>query len=317
MGPSGGHGYSANSELGANRFCISVTFDDNVDDFPANNDIRRLGILQDPLFADVTVNFSDKEGSFLADEIVYHVNPVRSFVTNANINTTSAVITANVASFDTDFFAGDFIYLADSATSRQLGTVASVANSTYMTLTALGAFACNDTKIYFANAVSPSTVVTDGVDLVEVTNLGSAYFSGDILIGKTSGAYGTVDNMTVAGQPTSLSTFNQMWKYEVTTSDTFTPDEYVFQDDITLNHGRLWGLVGNSNPKTMYLSEQRGIVDVGGKLFGNTSGSSADVTDKFEPDLVFNSGRLLYLENLEAVDKIVGQKMTFKLIFAH
>lgn len=88
ISPSSGHGYDAISELGARYAAVTVNIDNAENEsyrFPIYGKYRRVGIIKNPLFDDVTVNLGsfDKatltltgvtNGPFQAGEIVYQAN---------------------------------------------------------------------------------------------------------------------------------------------------------------------------------------------------------------------------------------------------
>jgi hypothetical protein len=151
---------------------------------------------------------------------------------------------------------------------------------------------------------------------VAVSGVTRPYDSGANVVGYDSGASGTVDNMTVANTTSILNTFNQMWKYHVTTTDTFEPDEVVFQANSAANsHGSLFGIIEEDTANVMYLTNQFGYINTGDTVTGEESGDTAYVAFSYEPDLVYES--IIYLENIEKVTRTTGQKETFKIIFSY
>jgi hypothetical protein len=76
ISPKGGHGSNAAAELGAHYVGISTTFDSSVSGGKVvdENDFRVLGILKDPLFANVVLNISSTTGTFVDGEVVFQ-NP--------------------------------------------------------------------------------------------------------------------------------------------------------------------------------------------------------------------------------------------------
>lgn len=146
--PYGGHGHDVAAELGASRICFSVKFANTDVDIPLSNEYRTLGILKDPMFANVTIVYSDASGSFVPNETIYKVDGVR-VSDNSTINMTSTIITAN-ADFVNQFDTGEYIYL-QSAEGYQLVTVNSITNSTYMTITTNSYYSCTAASIYKTN----------------------------------------------------------------------------------------------------------------------------------------------------------------------
>ena len=316
IGPYGGHGYDANNELGASKVCFSVTFA-NTDGFPEVNDFRQVGVMVDPTFSNVVVNFSSQDSTtFVSGETVYQIDPVRLFASGATLNTTSNVVNSSSSYFD-QLETNTILYIVGGSL-RQLATVTGITNSTYMTLDTTGNFACNDCEIYLANVSVNATVINELYNGVAVSGLTRPFDSGSRLVGYESGASGIVDNSEVANTASTLSTFNQMWKYYVNTNDSFTEDEVVYQPTSAANsQGRLFGIVEDGGDKIMYLSNQFGYINTGENVIGANSDDTAYIISSYEPDLVYNSGRIIYLENIEKVARAADQKETFKIIFSY
>jgi hypothetical protein len=317
IGPYGGHGYDSAVELGASRACFSVTFNAAADSLPAVNDFRQIGVISNPAFSNVIINFSSKDATtFITGERAYQIHPVRLFAANVTINTSANVITSSVDAFD-NLEANTILYVV-GGTSKQLATITGITNATHLTIDTAGNFACNDCEIYLANVSVNATVTFDLYNAVSVSGLTKPFTSGEEVVGYDSGAYGVVSSMELANTATDLSTFNQMWKYYVTTTDTFEADEVVFQANSFANsHGNLFGVVESGASKIMYLTNQFGYINTGDNVVGASSGDSAYVASSYEPDLTYTSGRIIYLENIEKVTRTTGQKETFKIIFSY
>lgn len=317
IGPFGGHGYDANNELGASHVCFSMTFSESVDTLPAVNDFRQVGIISNPRFSNVVVNFSEKDNTlFINGETAYQIDPIRLYASGVEINTTSNTVIAAEAAFD-EIAEGTIVYIVGSS-ARQLGTVTSVSNSTYLQLDTSGNFACNDCEIYLANVSSPTTVVNDLALGVAVSNSAAPYNTYSRLVGYDSGASGVIANMEINNKETTLSTYTQMWRYNISTSGSFDEDEIVYQPNSAANsHGNLFGIVEDGANTVMYLTNQTGYINTGDNVIGLTSEDSAYVSTSQEPDLIYNSGRIIYLENIEKVARDSDQKETFKIIFSY
>ena len=80
LSPPGGHGSDAINELYASRAGISVTYANNESNtIPTTNDYRSVGIIKDPLFANVELTLTTSTASsFLDGETVIHYVPQSS-----------------------------------------------------------------------------------------------------------------------------------------------------------------------------------------------------------------------------------------------
>jgi hypothetical protein len=124
--------------------------------------------------------------------------------------------------------------------------------------------------------------------------------------------------MEINNKETTLSTYTQMWRYNISTSGSFDEDEIVYQPNSAANsHGNLFGIVEDGANTVMYLTNQTGYINTGDNVIGLTSEDSAYVSTSQEPDLIYNSGRIIYLENIEKVARDSDQKETFKIIFSY
>ena len=320
MSPYGGHGYDANNELGASKVCFSVTFNETVDGIglPSINDFRQVGVLANPKFRYVEVNLDSKSAQpFQSGERIYQVDPVRLYANSVSLSDSSNVVTATDASF-TDLEANTILYIVGGS-NRQLATISGITNTTYMNIDTNGNFACNDCEIYLANVSSMATVYSD-LDAagVAVSNISAPYDSGSVVVGYDSGAHGIVNNMVMANKNTILDTFNQMWKYYIVVNGNFEEDETIYQLVSAANsHASLMGIKEDGSNTIMYVTNQNGYINTGENIYGLSSEDTAYVAYSYEPDLAYNSGRIIYLENIEKVPRAGGQKETFKIIFSY
>jgi hypothetical protein len=174
FGPQAGHGSDPASELGATRVCISTKFSNNDVEIPLTNDYRTIGVLRDPLFSNVMINFANGTGTFVPSERVFKVSKSVRIATDIVINTTSSIITGN-ADFVNQLNVGDYVYFTDGA-EYQLATVNSITNSSYLTITTNGFFGCTSTKMYKTNIGSQISQV----------QLSSTQLTGNLVTNTTS-----------------------------------------------------------------------------------------------------------------------------------
>lgn len=108
-----------------------------------------------------------------------------------------------------------------------------------------------------------------------------------------------------------------MYKYDCTLdSGTFTENEVVFQTSLATSNASLHSAIVDGGNVTLYTSNQIGTFAVSGSIVGNTSGATATVVTKFEPELVFGSGEILYIEDIEnPVTRQTDQSEAINTIF--
>jgi len=176
--PPGGHGYDAARELGATRLCVSTKFSNTDIGIPLKNDYRTIGILRDPVFANVTFNITGAVGSFVAGESIYKVNGVK-VSSNVSISATDSVAISNTGNSDflNQFSVGEYVYLKTES-GYQLSVVNSIVNSTYMT------FASNN--YYTSNQNADIYKTNIGANLTSVDLTYSTILTGNVSVNTTS-----------------------------------------------------------------------------------------------------------------------------------
>lgn len=90
LGPKGGHGSDPEHELNSTSLCISVSFaNSETGTIPVDNDYRQIGLIKDPLFANVLITTTGLTGAFQIGEQVTQANTLATGVVTGwdNINT--------------------------------------------------------------------------------------------------------------------------------------------------------------------------------------------------------------------------------------
>jgi hypothetical protein len=318
--PTGGHGFDAESELGASRLCVSVNFANNESNtILIDNQIQQVGILQDPLFQNVRLNVTNPDGVFELEEKLFKITPTR-INTNATLETTNNTIICNTAEFDTQVKINDYLYLKSSnGTSHQLTRVSGVVNNTEITIQSNGLFSCTETLVYLANVSSHGVIKEAGSTFVLCSNVKGIIVNNDEIIGELSGAHALVDNVVRSSVTKSFNTFVQLYKYTATvTSGTFEENETVFRGP-NANNQQANAIVHSvinigGNDRIIYTSNQVGVFTMGSSITGLNSGATAQINSVNNPELVFASGKVLYIENVESFTRAIDQTETFKLI---
>lgn len=323
ISPRHGHGADPAAELYATKLCISVKFSNNESNtIVASNDFRQIGLMKDPKYANVVIEFDTITSTqFVPNEKIIKISPKRVFCINVGVNTSISNVTSvsNVAYFDTQFAANDYVYLTNG-TYHQLAVVNSVTNSTQLVLkNTFAYFTSSNTEVYIANTSAQGLVSNTNTTHVVVTNLVGILQTNDIIIGLASGARATVNNISIGGAVRGFTTFNQMYRFVGNlTSGTFTNDELVYGNNISIDNARLHSVIGASNPRSMYVTNYNGSINIGDIITGNSSGAKFTVSSIYTPEIVFDSGKIMYLENMEtAVTRSNTTSEQIKLIFQY
>jgi len=205
--PRGGHGSNAALELGATAVGFGVSFANNESgNIPTTNDFRTIGILRDPLYANVvlTVNTtSGYTGPFTVGGTVTQVNTLATGVVAAF--TVDQLQLGNVAG---EFATGKVVFQANSTANvavanvitREINGVSkdfSTFDQRYRCVISdvSGTFTSDETVFQFDNEsiVSANAVLhTVNSTFLAVTNLRGVINPGERIIGATSGASANV-----------------------------------------------------------------------------------------------------------------------------
>lgn len=288
--PPNGHGYDAAAELGATRVGFTAKFANTDVGLPLTNEYRTLGILKDPLFSNVTINYTSATGTFTPDEHVYKVESGVMINDNATINTTSAIVTA-AADFVNQLDVGEFIYITD-ASQYQLTTVNSIVNSSYFTIKSNGYFNTSTAKIYKTNigatttSINISPTVLAGTLSVNTTSPNadgtSTSFTTTLLPGSKIFVYGnssgageiktvvSVENNTRIVLNSNLSFANTTAKAQVL--------NYTITSSVDSGIQAAVGHVTSVATGSLVASNVAGIFKTGDFIIGETSGATGVVT---------------------------------------
>jgi hypothetical protein len=322
--PPGGHGHNIENELYTKNMLISVEFANSESNtILTTNKFNQVGILRDPLFNNVNLALDNVIGTFTPEEKIVKINPTRINI-NAITNST-ANITCNSAAFDTQLQAGDVIYIRTSDDSEHfIHTVNSIVNSTLITLTTNTVFTSNSVWIHLAN-VSSNGYLSDikTANSILLSNVQGIFQTNDKIVGLESGTTGTVTTVYRNDVAKGFNTFIQLNKFVGNlVSGTFTENEIIYQGNLTTANATLHSVINtSSNGILLYVSNTVGSFSFGNvgnvsyTVTGNDSSAVAHVSNSYPGELVYGSGEILYLNNIEAVERDESQKEVFKIIF--
>ena len=130
ISPKGGHGADVAAELGARHMCISVTLNsddpDNDDRIVDENDYRTIGLIKNPLFSNVVIDYTNETQAFLDGDIITQadtgasgevVSVTTSSLTLTNVSKYFAAGNSSVNKIESDSGAEAEVSAVDSPTT--------------------------------------------------------------------------------------------------------------------------------------------------------------------------------------------------------
>ena len=261
IGPKGGHGANVAAELYSSHVGVNVNFANNESNtIPVVNYIQTVGLIANPLFANVAFTTTGNNGVFLFGETVTQT---------IGSNVASAVITS----------------------------------------------------------ISPLQVTRATPGWVTSTNS-----TVGTIIGGSSAANAQITAIQICDITKGFGTFQQLYRYNgYYTGIPFTSNEIVYQGqntpltntaltqaEITLGYNTSARFHSNNvNGTTVYLTSKLGRINSSNTLTGLASDAIFTINTKNEPDLIPESGDVLYLENFDAVTRSNTTSETVKLILSY
>lgn len=332
ISPPGGHGSNVDTELGANFACVSIKFVENEEALTTFNDFRQVGILKDPLFANVNIklDINNTIGSFAPNERVFQYRDVRLAGT---VSVYSNTTVTGTSTFFTDALSiGDRVLISDGE-NNALANVLAIASNTSLTLTTNASFTGSGCTISLINAVSYGVVTDNGVGDGEiyVTNVATAGLTNSLrLVGEDSNCTSVVNAaaalpISINGRnPNSFNTYTQLTRFIGTLdAGTFIPDEEITQDaavTYAIPRAKVYAAIENGATDFLYVTNVENIFqtsaspDSDGVVVGSNSEAAFTISAKYDGDLVKDSGEVLYIENLSPISRSNTQTETVKLI---
>jgi hypothetical protein len=329
ISPPGGHGADINNELFAYYVGITSSFSGNSEPLIANNDYRTVGLLKNPLYANVVVNLDTSTviGSYVRGEQVFRYKPIRLFG-NFEVFANSLVIGTNTTFIDT-LRNNDQIILTNGF-SNILTNVQTIISDTEININAVPTFTGNNFSMYLVNGVYFADVSAYETGKLTLTNVvpGGETVSA-FLVGQVSGATSRVANTVPAitindRDADEFNAFTQI----TTLIGTFTTPTRFIQDELIVQEGEINTPIATvhsyrDNPGStndfLYVTNTTSDIKLQstlstGVLRGVTSNAYFIARDKYDKEIVLDSGEILYLENVSPIQRDDKQTETTKLI---
>lgn len=336
MSPQNGHGANCFSELGANYAGIAVKFVENEGVAPelrTENDYRQVGLLRNPLFANVELKYSagNTVGAFLPTERVSQYTSVR--LTGTANTFTNSTIRGVSTLFQDSLSVGDRLLVTDGL-NNVFGNVVSIASNTELVLDVNASFTSVTCNISLVNASAFGIISANSSGTIYLANVDVSNVSSSMkFIGVESYCTTVADTIKISrGGSTpdvritnNYTTFSQLTKLagKITTG-TFAADELLTQESAVAPYdtpsARLYAVVDDtsvSNSDFLYVTNVQNIWQTGavnGITTGANSQAQFTVEAKYEGELVPGSGEVVYVENLPPIARSNNQTETIKLI---
>ena len=317
--PPGGHGANAAEELYCSRAAISVKFTTSESNtIPSTNQFRQIGVLLNPTYANVTINYSTATAGFTAGETVYSFYPKK--ISN-HVNISEGSLAANVeygGSLDSLLKVNDKVIVSNSS-AAQLFTVGTVTNSSTVEFTTTSTKTFSNVQMYTLDTQAYGNVIITSSGQIAIANVVGHVKDDGAIIGSISGAFSnTITSIQINDVTKQFDTFLATYRYTGSiSSGTFIQNELVTQTNTgnTVSNAILHSVQSFGGVTNFYVTNQYGIFNTSNTITGSNSGAVASLTNKYTPEIVYGSGKVLYLENLDPILRANNQSEVFKLIF--
>jgi hypothetical protein len=331
IAPQSGHGADVYHELGANYVAVATKFIENEAPLPVDNDYRIVGLVKDPLYANVVVQVdtAGTVGSFVGGELIYQYTSAR-VVGTASVTSLSTTVTGVATTFTESIDNGDRI-LISSGTANFVSNVADVVSDTSLTLSDAATFNASDCTVSVIKDYVPFGYLSSNtLGEVSLTNVYTTNIS--TVTGKLLGSESYCTSPFDPGAPVPVTigpnnrpannfyTYNQLTAFIGNKSSviSFDSDEVVTQDAAVI-YSEPSARFHSGNDTHMYVTNVSNIfrtaADPGSDgVITGVSGAQFTVTTKYSGEIVPDSGEVLFIDHLSPITRATNQSETVKLI---
>lgn len=310
--PPGGHGFNAAKELQASTVGLYIAFQNTENDtIISNYDYSQVGLIKNPSFANVNVNFTNSGITFVEDEQI--LNVIKTSIGYVTTNVDSLTVT--LATPNPDLVSNN-ILIVDESLNYHYSSSFSVANSTTLTLPANNEvqFTSNAATAYLLDIIGSGKVITQTDSYsVLVDNYTGKLVANDFIVGTSSLSVGTVNTISRNDVTKNFSTFIQMYKYNATlVAGTFQVGEELLQDN---SSAVLYSITANGSNLEFFTTQQNGSFDNITYVTGSNSAAQCLINKTYLPEVKYGTGDILYIENIETVTRELNETETYTLYF--
>lgn len=334
VSPPNGHGSSPQNELYGHYVGITSSFIGNNTPLTANNDYRTIGLLRDPLYANVNIKLdvTDIRGAFIPGETVYRYKPIKLY---GDVNVSANSLVSGTNTQFTDTFRNNDRVIITNGVSNILANVAVIASDTQLYIDTTPTFSDSNCSIFLIESTPFGKVLKNDIASVSLTDVVvTGYEYSTALFGEqsfcTAGVSNTTPYITVNGRSDDeFNGFNQLITFVGTliSEEKFIEDETIVLETTesyafdylqpSMYFHSMIDNPGTANDQLFVtnLNNAFNIPDNGSiTLRGTTSNAYFTASYKYNGEIIPDSGEVLYLENLSPIKRNPNQTETIKLI---
>jgi hypothetical protein len=247
------------------------------------------------------------------------------------VSSSNNVVTGTNTRFDNLTPGQRVLITSTGAGARNLfANVVTVSSNTSVSLSVNSTFTATGASISLLNVAPMGVIVgnTSGITVNElaINNLTPQTVFSKI-IGEESYATGVVDTsdvmpVSIGGVDVNLfSTFNQLTRY-VGTLQGITPfiaDETLLGPDSGIIYARpeaKFHSISNGNT-VLYATNVKNIFPINETLSGANSGAAMIISNKYDGQLIKDSGDVLYIQNVDPITRENNKSETVKLVLEY
>lgn len=320
--PKGGHGFNQTTELGAHWVTISTTVTGSENGvIPTGQHFAQVGIIKDPMFSNVeltTVKYSNnatagRDGGFVEGETIIVFDPVRQAGSVSVVSGNTFVVSTNTTllSMDAHIFPHDRAFVCAANGSEWFVSTIVSSNATHLVMQESCPFTDNAAILHKSYSNTSAIHVESGPTYSYVTNATPFFANNDSIIGLTTYSTAVITAMEINNN--TINDFNvvkQLSSIAISSPlSTFTADEYLVDaDGVNACYFHSY-----ANASHIYVTGVIGDMAAGTILRNPTASASIVVANKYNGELVPESGSVIYVENHEPVSRETSTTQTKKI----
>jgi hypothetical protein len=312
--PPGGHGANTVTELGGSALCIYTKYEREEDGtIPTENSFAQFGIIRDPLFANVEIDFIKKsdgfdgsDGEFVEGENIYQFTKIPlSGNVSVEASNNFVVSISNNETYDGFLKVDDYVYVTSDENVQYnfLAQITQLVNANAFTVNLDCPWSSTNAQLNLArvNAIAKVKNIQTSSKIF-LKDVYGKLITDQLIIGDQTFAIANVSHIDINSKYPSPSNYNfdvftQYTKCIGTISGSFSEDEIVYQGVDSVNSD-FKAYVHSANSTHLFITQSEGILNTAAALVGASSGAILNSPfNKYDGDLDPTSGIVIYLQN--------------------